>query len=124
MRLGVFQGNLGRDWNVKELSGTKVAENSLAVYVGREGEKTMWVNLSVWGEKQIERVTAWAKKGDKLLVTGDVDIRAYTGNDGEPKAALSCRVDKFDLLFSGKKEEDSPAASKSLSDELEDSIGF
>ena len=120
MRQGTFQGNLARDWSSKEVNGTTVAENSLAVRSGKDGKETLWVKLSVWG-KAAETVTAWAKKGDKFLCSGDVDCRAYTGNDGEAKAELSCRVEKFDFLFDRKEKDESPAPSKQ-EDDLEDKI--
>lgn len=121
MRNGVFQGNLGKDWTSKEVSGTTVAENTLAVRSGKDGKETLWVKLSVWG-KAAETVTAWAKKGDKFLCSGDVDVRAYADKEGQPRAELSCRVDKWDFLF--EKKSDGAETGKPAAAELDDEIPF
>ena len=121
MRNGTFFGTLGRDWASKDAAGKTVWENSLAVNVKKD--ETMWVKLSVWNEKQAETLGAWAKKGDKLVVSGDIEVRAYVSKDGDAKADLSCRVDKFSLVFS-KKADDVASPVKVAAHVSDDEIPF
>lgn len=124
MRNATFFGTLGRDWATKTLdSGKSVMENSLAVNTGKDS--TLWVKLSFWNEKRFDTLSAWAKKGDRLCVQGDVDCRAYMGKDGEAKAEMSCRVNDFTPVFNKKSDDAEPAkAAKVANVEENDEIPF
>lgn len=106
MKYGHFQGNLGRDWEIKSIpSGAKVYENTLAVRSGKDGKQTMWVKLTQWNEKAGDVLKQYTSKGSKLVVRGEIEIRAWKDNAGEPKAELACRIDGFDLIDSQKQAE-------------------
>jgi len=103
----VIVGNVGRDPEMRDLpSGTAVSNFSVAVttrwndrQTGEKREKTNWYNCSAFG-RQAEIVNQYVRKGTQIMVVGTVSARAYTGNDGSPRASLDMRVDNFQLLGS------------------------
>lgn len=50
--------------------------------------ETTWVTCSFW-DKDAETAQQAIRKGTPVTVTGAPKIRAYTGKDGQPHAALS-----------------------------------
>lgn len=62
-------------------------------------EKTTWYSASGWG-KTAESLAKYVQVGMNIMITGTVSARAYTGNDGSPRASLDIRIDNFQLLGS------------------------
>lgn len=101
----IIVGHVGRSPEMKYLqNGTAVTNFSVAVSsawtdtsTGERREKTNWYKCAAWG-KQAEIANQYIKKGTQVQVVGTVEARAYTGNDGEPKASLELRVNQFILL--------------------------
>jgi len=108
MRLGIFTGVLGRDWEKKAVGSYTVYENSMAVKCGKDNKDTMWVKLSQWNEKGGDILCQYTGKGSKLLVTGDVEAAAYKDKDGNAKADMRLRVNNFEFI-GDKKPEPEPA---------------
>jgi single-strand DNA-binding protein len=108
MRLGIFTGNLGRDWEMKSVGSYTVYENTLAVKSGKDNKETIWVKLSQWNEKGGEILTQYTGKGSKLLVTGDIDVSAYLDKQGAAKADLRVRVNSFEFIGEKKPEQPKP----------------
>lgn len=98
MRMGIFTGNLGKDWEKKAVGSNTVYENTLAVKCGKDNKDTMWVKLSQWNEKAGDALTQYTGKGTKLLVTGDVDVGAYKDKNGDAKPDLRIRINSFEFL--------------------------
>lgn len=48
----------------------------------------VWVDVSVWGD-DAERFAAAVTKGVLVTATGRPRVRAWTGRDGQPRAALA-----------------------------------
>lgn len=98
-------GNVGHTPEVKTVGDTKVANFSLGVtergYTKKDGtrveDKTEWFYCQVW-RGQAEVVEKYVKKGDKLLVEGEMTSRKYTGNDGVEKTAWEVNVTNIELL--------------------------
>ena len=59
-------------------------------------ESTTWYRVAVWGA-QAEACNKYLRKGSKVLVTGTVSARAYTGNGGDAAASLDLRA--FNVRF-------------------------
>jgi single-strand DNA-binding protein len=101
-------GNVGKDPEIKEVSGVKVATFSVATSTGgykkEDGtevpEKTQWHNIVAWrglaalAEKAI-------KKGDKVMVLGSIIYRDYE-KDGQKHYVTD--IVAYDLILSGKGE--------------------
>ena len=90
--------------------GTEFVVVSLATtaYRGKErGNKTTWVDVTIFNETRCKFVLDYAKKGQLMFVEGEPSARAYEAKDGSPKATLSITVGRFDgdvKLLSGKDE--------------------
>jgi len=90
----IIIGHLGRDPEMRYTQNGKPVTNfSVAVsrkFTGKDGqpvEKTKWFRVTAWN-KLAELCNQYLSKGRLVLVTGEVDASAYTGQDGEPKASL------------------------------------
>jgi single-strand DNA-binding protein len=94
----VVVGNLGRDPEMRyTASGTPVTSFSVATNrrwksaEGEDREKTTWFRVSAWGQLA-ETCNQYLTKGQLVLVEGEVDASAWTGNDGEARASLELRA--------------------------------
>lgn len=103
----IIIGNVGRDPEMKYLqSGTSVTSFSVAVTTrwtdrntNERREKTNWYSVSCWN-RLAEIANQYVKKGTQIMVQGTVTARAWSGQDGDPRASLDLRADNFQLLGS------------------------
>jgi len=100
----VVVGHLGNDPEMRYTpSGVPVTSFSLAStrrwtnQNGEQQEKTTWYRVSVW-RKQAETVAEYLKKGRLVLVEGEVEARAYTDRDGNPRASLELTANNIRFL--------------------------
>jgi single-strand DNA-binding protein len=88
-------GNLGRDPELKSTSsGTNYAKFSIATTGYKAGggpPPTYWHNCVAWG-KVSEIVAKYAKKGDRVLVTGELQYSDYTAADGSKRQSTTISV--------------------------------
>ena len=101
-------GGVGRDPEIKTLpSGSKVATFSIATseggYVDKNGikveEETIWHNLTFWGNKNVDFLEKYVKKGDVVYVDGQINIRCYE-KDGSKRYAFEIRGNRIDQIVS------------------------
>lgn len=100
-------GNLGSDPELRYLqSGDAVCNFSVAANSRRRNPQTdqwedhaTWYRVSVWGN-QAESCNTYLAKGRKVLVTGNVQARAYINNNGEAAASLELRAREVRFLSS------------------------
>ena len=80
MNVLVVSGNIGRDAEVRNAGGTSVAGFSLAVKSGY-GDKaqTVWVDCSLWGKQAESGLVQYLKKGQFVVVTGELGTREHEG---------------------------------------------
>jgi single-strand DNA-binding protein len=73
-------GNLGKDFESRDVGTSTVYKSTIAVYDGRENDenKTQWFDIEFWG-KQGETVAGLVGKGSKLLASGELKSREYEG---------------------------------------------
>jgi single-strand DNA-binding protein len=99
----VIVGNLGNDPEMRYTpSGVPVTSFSVAVnrrWTDQNGdlqEKTTWFRVTAW-RKLAEQCAQYLHKGRLVLVEGDIDASAWTGQDGQPRATLelTARVVRF-----------------------------
>lgn len=90
----IIVGNLGRDPEMRFTpDGTPVTEFSVAVNRkwsradGSEGEKTWWFRVKCW-RRLAETTNQYLRKGNPVMVIGEVDVSAFMGQDGQPRASL------------------------------------
>ena len=97
-------GRLGKDAILKEVSGTKVINFSIAHSEKYNGEeKTTWLECAKWGEKT--GVAPYLVKGANVLIEGTPEIRTYPKNDGTTGVTFMVRVTSLELLGGGNKEQ-------------------
>ena len=104
----ILIGHVGQDPQIKDVSGVKVANFSLATtergYKTANGteipERTEWHNVVCW-RSLADIIEKYVHKGSHLYVEGKIKTRSYE-QDGVKKYATDIHVDNIQLL--GKKE--------------------
>lgn len=93
MNVFTASGNIGRDAEVRNAGGTSVAGFSLAVKSGY-GDKaqTVWVDCSIWGKQAESGLVQYLKKGQFVVVTGELGTREHDG-----KTYITLRVNNVTL---------------------------
>jgi single-strand DNA-binding protein len=97
-------GNLTRDPELTETSsGVSVCRFSIAVnrnYSGSDGErKTDFFNITAWRGLG-ETINRFAKKGNKVAVTGSIEIRNYEDNQGAKRTSVDIIAQDVEFLSS------------------------
>jgi single-strand DNA-binding protein len=100
-------GRVTKDAKVSTLSDSRQVVNfSVAInesYKNKKGdrvEQTTFFECAYWISP---RVAEWLTKGTVVELTGRVSARAWTGNDGEPRAGLNFNTSNIKLHGGGKK---------------------
>ena len=94
-----FTGNLGKDCETNNVSGTTVCNFSVAVKSGYgDRAQTLWVRVALWGKQAESRLVDYLKKGQQVAVCGELSTREYEG-----KTYLELRANSVDLV-GGKQE--------------------
>jgi single-strand DNA-binding protein len=93
MNVLTISGNIGRDAEVRNAGGTNVAGFSLAMKSGY-GDKaqTIWVDCSLWGKQAESGLVQYLKKGQFVVVTGEMGTREHEG-----KTYITLRVNGVTL---------------------------
>lgn len=92
-------GHVGQDPEMRYTAeGVGVCNFSVAVNQGYgDREKTVWFRVSAW-RQLAETCSQYVHKGMLVLVAGTVDARAYTANDGQPRASLDLTAQRVKFL--------------------------
>lgn len=121
-------GNLTRDPEVRyTTSGIPVARFSLAINrfrrAGAEGEKSQevdFINIVAW-RRLAEICGEYLKKGRPVAIEGRLQVRSYTGRDGQPRTAAEVVADNMQML--GSRPSSEPAAGSSKPETRSGSTG-
>ncbi|MBQ8319275.1 MAG: single-stranded DNA-binding protein [Clostridia bacterium] len=95
-------GNLTRDPELSETpSGVAMCRFSIAVnrnYTSSDGERqTDFFNCTAW-RGQAETIARYTKKGNKVAVTGSIQLRNYEDNQGVKRTAVDVIVQDVEFL--------------------------
>lgn len=92
-------GNLTRDPELTETpGGVPVCRFGIAVNRGYgENRATDFYNVTAW-RRLGEQVAQYTKKGNKLAVYGDLQIRQYDGNDGVRRTSVDVIAQDVEFL--------------------------
>ncbi len=95
-------GNLTRDPESRETpSGVAMCRFSIAVnrnYRNADGERqTDFFNCTAW-RGQAETIARYTKKGNKVAITGSIELRDYEDNQGVRRTAVDIIVQDCELL--------------------------
>lgn len=96
-------GNLTRDPELRyTASGIPVTHFTVAVNRGKEREEVDFINVVAW-RRLAEVCGEFLKKGRPVAVEGRLQIRTFTGRDGQPRTVAEVVADNMQML--GKKPE-------------------
>lgn len=112
-------GNLTRDPEVRyTTSGIPVAHFALAVNrfrrSGTEGESSQevdFINIVAW-RRLAEICGEYLKKGRPVAIEGRLQIRSYTGRDGQKRTAAEVVADNMQMLGKKPSEPSAPNATE------------
>jgi len=95
-------GNLTRDPELSETSsGIKICHFAIAVnrnFSGPDGErKTDFFNVTAWRGLG-ETVARYAKKGNKVAVSGSIELRNYEDSQGNKRTAVDVIAQDVEFL--------------------------
>lgn len=110
-------GNLTRDPELSETnSGISVCRISIAVNRRRTGDgepQTDFFNVTAW-RGLADNVAKYCKKGNKIAVTGSIQIRQYEANDGTKRTAVDVVAEDVEFLTPKPQESEAPKKKPAL----------
>jgi single-strand DNA-binding protein len=90
-------GRLGRDSEQKHTTNSTVLEFTIAEDVGFGDKKvTNWWKCAVWGKQAEGALAGYLKKGQQVVVFGEVTQREYE-KDGSKRISVEVRVSSVQL---------------------------
>jgi single-strand binding protein len=115
----ILLGYAGKDPEVKEVAGTKVANLSLATtekgYTLQNGiqvpDRTEWHSLIFW-KGLAEVVEKYVRKGSQIYIEGKIKTRQYEDRTGSKRYVTEIFVDKLELLGSRLAQQEASLQSK------------
>ncbi len=121
----VIIGNVGRDPEMRYTqSGVAVCDFSVAVSrrwtdrnSNEQREKTTWFRVSAW-RQLAETVNQYVHKGMQIMVAGEVDVSAFVGQDGQPRATLELTARDIQFLGRRGETEETPGQYPTEADDL------
>jgi single-strand DNA-binding protein len=88
-------GVLGKDPELKQVGQDQVLSFTVADSQGKE-KPTLWWNCQMWG-KRATTLQQYMAKGQKVTVSGSIQMREYTDKNGDKKTAMDVRVNDVAL---------------------------
>lgn len=115
----ILLGHTGKDPDVKDVAGTKVANLSLATtekgYTLQNGiqvpDRTEWHSLVFW-KGLAEVVEKYVRKGSQIYIEGKIKTRQYEDRTGSKRYVTEIFVDKLELLGSRLAQQEASLQSK------------
>lgn len=115
----ILLGYTGKDPEVKDVTGTKVANLSLATtekgYTLQNGiqvpDRTEWHSLIFW-KGLAEVVEKYVRKGSQIYIEGKIKTRQYEDRTGSKRYVTEIFVDKLELLGSRLAQQEASLQSK------------
>lgn len=109
-------GRFTRDNEFKELGGTSVFRNNIAVqrnFKNKDGERESdFINVVAFG-KTAELLNQYFGKGQQVAVEGRIQTRSYDKEDGTRVYTTDVIVNQFDFVGSKNDNASQPAATAS-----------
>lgn len=115
-------GHVGKDPEIRSVNSGKVANFSVATSEtwrdknsGEKKESTQWHSIVVWNENLVKIIEQYVKKGDKIMVEGQIQTRKWTDKDGNDRYTTEIVLSGFNgsiLLLSNKSQDQNQNASR------------
>lgn len=102
----VLGGNLARDPELKDLPNSNTSVVNFTIAVNRQykakgdnqkKQETAFVNCEAW-DTGAKTIAQYFKKGDPILVEGEVKQENWENTEGQKRSALKVRVGKFHFI--------------------------
>ena len=92
----ILTGNITKDADLRYTQNDKAySKFSIANNEGYgENQKTNFFNCTLWG-KSAENLNRFLTKGQKVLITGRVELGKYTDKEGIERTTVDINVDSF-----------------------------
>jgi single-strand DNA-binding protein len=103
-------GVLGKDPELKQVGQDQVLSFTVADSQGKE-KPTLWWNCQMWG-KRATTLQQYMAKGQKVTVSGNIQMREYTDKNGDKKTAMDVRVNDVALQGGGEQQRQAIATPK------------
>jgi len=109
----ILLGNIGKDCVVNTVNGKSVINFPLANSEswrdaqGNKQEKTRWFDCALWRDNTA--IAQYLKKGTKVLLEGQVDVKQFQRQDGTQGIGMTFRVSNLTLLGGNKEGYQQPA---------------
>ena len=103
-------GVLGKDPELKQVGQDQVLSFTVADSQGKE-KPTLWWNCQMWGKRAMT-LQQYMAKGQKVTVSGSIQMREYTDKDGNKKIAMDVRVNDVALQGGGEQQARQAAPAK------------
>ena len=98
----ILIGNITKDLELKQTpNGVSVCSFDIAVNRKLSRDEVDFISIVAW-RQQAEFVTKYFKKGQAILVCGQIQTRSYTDKQGNKRTAVEVVADE--LSFVGSKE--------------------
>ena len=98
----ILIGNITKDVELKQTpNGVSVCSFDIAVNRKLNREVTDFISIVAW-RQQAEFVSKYFKKGQAILVCGELQTRSYTDKQGNKRTAVEVVADE--VSFAGNKE--------------------
>ena len=92
MNTCTFVGGLPRDAELRAVGENKVCNFSIGSNVGfGDNKKTLWIECGVWG-KRGEALNDNLKKGQQVVVSGELQTKEYQDKEGQTKTTLYLNI--------------------------------
>lgn len=102
----ILLGNIGKDCVVNTVNGKSVCNFSVAQTEkykdaqGTQHEKTRWFDCALWRDNT--SIAQYLKKGTKVLLEGQIDVKQFQRQDGTQGVGMTFRVSNLTLLGGNK----------------------
>ena len=96
MKKFIATGNITKDAELRYKANDK-AYRMLCIAINdgyRQNTKTNFFNCTLWG-KSAENLNRFLTKGQKVLITGKVEIKDYKDKEGIERKIIDINVDSF-----------------------------
>lgn len=98
MNVFTFDGRVGADAELRTTqSGEQVLSFRIANDIGfGDRRTTQWIDVSYWG-KRAAAIASYVRKGDRIMVSGEVKLEEFQRRDGTPGSKLAVRANDVGL---------------------------
>ena len=105
-------GRLGKDIELTySKDGKAIGKFSLGVTRKFNKDITDWFNCVSFG-KQAETLAQYVKKGQQLLVSGEIHFGSYDAQDGTKRYTTTLVINEFDFIAAGQNNNNNGAVSE------------